>query len=81
VLVEVHPDVAQVLAGPDHGYLEEIEKRLQKRIIIKARGSFSIEDFELRSPGQKAIEHSESRPRGTRANGAVAAARKSGRRL
>jgi Ribonuclease E/G family len=60
VLVEVHPDVAQVLAGPDHGYLEEIEKRLQKRIIIKARGSFSIEDFELRSPGQKAIEHSES---------------------
>ena len=60
VLVEVHPDVAQVLAGPDHGYLEEIEKRLQKRIIVKARGSFAIEDFELRSPGQKALEHSES---------------------
>jgi ribonuclease G len=61
VLVEVHPDIAQVLAGPDHVYLEEIEKRLQKRIIVKARGTFAIEDFELRSPGQKALEHSESR--------------------
>jgi len=53
VMVEVHPDVAQVLANADHGYLEEIEKRLQKRIIVKARGSFSLEDFELRSPSQK----------------------------
>ena len=53
VLVEVHPDVAQVLATTDHAYLEEIEKRLQKRIIVKARGTFSLEDFELRSPSQK----------------------------
>ena len=60
VLVEVHPDVAQVLAGPDHVYLEEIEKRLQKRIVVKARGSFHVEDFELRSPNDKApIEKSE----------------------
>ncbi|MBN2573544.1 MAG: Rne/Rng family ribonuclease [Deltaproteobacteria bacterium] len=60
VLVEVHPDVAQVLAGPDHVYLEEMEKRLQKRIAIKARGSFALEDFEIRSPGQKAIERSDA---------------------
>jgi hypothetical protein len=60
VLVEVHPDVAQILAGPDHVYLEEIEKRLQKRIVVKARGSFAIEDFELRSPGQKALERSDA---------------------
>jgi ribonuclease G len=60
VLVEVHPDVAQILAGPDHVYLEEIEKRLQKRIVVKARGSFAIEDFELRSPGQKALEKSDA---------------------
>src|SRR5512136_851983 len=60
VLVEVHPDVAQILAGPDHVYLEEIEKRLQKRVVVKARGSFAIEDFELRSPGQKAIEKSDA---------------------
>jgi hypothetical protein len=54
VLVEVHPDVAQVLATSDHGYLEDMEKRLQKRIVVKARGSFALEDFELRSPSAKA---------------------------
>jgi ribonuclease G len=59
VMAEVHPDVAQVLAGPDHVYLEEIEKRLQKRVIVKARATFAVEDFEIRSPGQKALERSE----------------------
>ncbi len=59
VMTEVHPDVAQVLAGPDHVYLEEIEKRLQKRVIVKARATFAVEDFEIRSPGQKALERSE----------------------
>src|SRR6185369_3301850 len=60
-LVEVHPDVAQVLSSTDRLYLEELEKRLQKRIVIKARGSFHMEDFEIRSPSDKApIEKSES---------------------
>ncbi len=54
VVVEVHPDVAQVLATTDHAYLEDMEKRLQKRIVVKARGSFALEDFELRSPMAKA---------------------------
>jgi len=60
VLVEVHPDVAQVLASTDRPFLEEMEKRLQKRIVVKARGSFHVEDFEIRSPHDKApIEKSE----------------------
>jgi ribonuclease G len=60
VLVEVHPDVAQVLQTTDRAFLEEMEKRLQKRIVIKARGSFHVEDFEIRSPNDKApIEKSE----------------------
>ena len=60
VLVEVHPEVAQVLATSDRPFLEEMEKRLQKRIIVKARGSFHVEDFEIRSPNDKApIEKSE----------------------
>src|SRR3954465_3969457 len=60
VLVEVHPDVAQVLATTDRPFLEEMEKRLQKRIVVKARGSFHVEDFEIRSPNDKApIEKSE----------------------
>ncbi len=60
VLVEVHPEVAQVLATTDRAFLEEMEKRLQKRIVVKARGSFHVEDFEIRSPNEKApIEKSE----------------------
>jgi ribonuclease G len=60
VLVEVHPEVAQVLATTDRAFLEEMEKRLQKRIVVKARGSFHMEDFEIRSPNEKApIEKSE----------------------
>src|SRR3954467_14262286 len=61
VLVEVHPEVAQVLATSDRPFLEDMEKRLQKRIIVKARGSFHLEDFEIRSPGDKApLERSEA---------------------
>jgi len=60
VMVEVHPDVAQVLATTDRAFLEEMEKRLQKRIVVKARGSFHVEDFEIRSPHDKTpIEKSE----------------------
>jgi hypothetical protein len=59
VIAEVHPDVAQSLATTDRTFLEDTEKRLQKRIIVKGRGSFHLEDFELRAPGEKPIEKSE----------------------
>ena len=59
VVVEVHPDVAQSLATSDRAFLEDMEKRLQKRILVKARGSFHLEDFEIRTPGEKPIEKSE----------------------
>ena len=59
VVVEVHPDVAQSLATTDRAFLEDMEKRLQKRILVKARGSFHLEDFEIRTPGEKPIEKSE----------------------
>jgi hypothetical protein len=59
ILIEAHPDVAQVLATTDRGFLEDLEKRFQKRLVVKARGSFHMEDFEIRSPGEKAIEKSE----------------------
>jgi len=69
VLIEVHPDVAQVLATTDHAYLEDMEKRLQKRIIVKARGSFALEDFELRSPSQKTpLDRSDADREGDRAD-------------
>src|SRR5499427_4862850 len=61
VIAEVHPDVAQLFATTDRQYLEDMEKRLQKRIVVKARGSFHVEDFEIRSPHDKTpIEKSEA---------------------
>jgi ribonuclease G len=60
ILIEVHPDVANVLATTDRPFLDDIEKRLQKRLVVKARGSFHVEDFEIRSPNDKTpIEKSE----------------------
>jgi ribonuclease G len=60
IVIEVHPDVAQVLATTDHAFLEDLEKRLQKRLVVKARGSFQMEDFEIHPPGEKPIEKSEA---------------------
>jgi hypothetical protein len=46
-----------------------MEKRLQKRIIVKARGSFALEDFELRSPNQKTpLDRSDADREGDRAD-------------
>jgi hypothetical protein len=46
-----------------------MEKRLQKRIIVKARGSFALEDFELRSPTQKTpLDRSDADREGERAD-------------
>jgi hypothetical protein len=59
IVIEAHPTVAEVLATTDHSFVEDLEKRLQKRLVIKARSSFHMEDFEIHSPGEKAIEKSE----------------------
>ncbi|HVX95612.1 MAG TPA: Rne/Rng family ribonuclease [Polyangia bacterium] len=53
ILIEVHPEVANVLATTDRPFLDDLEKRLQKRLVVKARGSFHVEDFEIRSPNDK----------------------------
>jgi len=59
IIIEAHPAIAEVLATTDHAFIEDLEKRLQKRLVIKARSSFHMEDFEIHSPGEKAIEKSE----------------------
>lgn len=59
IVVECHPDTAQQLSTGDRYYIDELEKRLFKRITFKARGSFHVEDFEIHSPGDKPIEKSE----------------------
>jgi len=59
IIIEAHPTIADVLATTDHAFIEDLEKRLQKRIVVKGRGSFHMEDFEIHSPGEKAIEKSD----------------------
>ena len=66
IIIEAHPLIAEVLSGTDRGFIEDLEKRLQKRLVIKARSSFHMEDFEIHSPGEKAIEKSEVASGGAR---------------
>lgn len=59
IICECHPDVAQMLSTTDRQYLDDLEKKLFKRITVKARGSLHMEDFEIRSPGEKPLEKSD----------------------
>ncbi|MCS6914154.1 MAG: Rne/Rng family ribonuclease [Myxococcales bacterium] len=48
IVVSVHPQIAELLATSDQQYLEDLEKRLQKKIVIKPRERFHLERYELR---------------------------------
>ncbi|MBI4511879.1 MAG: Rne/Rng family ribonuclease [Deltaproteobacteria bacterium] len=54
VVIACHPEIAAQLQTVDKDFLEETEKRLQKRVQIKGRGSFHIEQYEIL--GKKAAE-------------------------
>jgi ribonuclease G len=54
VVVSCHPEIADLLATSDHEYLEDIEKRLQKRVLVKSRPSYHMEQYEIL--GKKAAE-------------------------
>jgi len=49
IVIEVHADVAKRLQGPDRDFLDDVEKRLQKQVVVKIRGSFAVDEFEIRS--------------------------------
>src|SRR5207245_1669521 len=51
--VSVHPEIAELLATSDQQYLDDLEKRLQKKIIIKPRERFHIERYEIRGANDK----------------------------
>ncbi len=48
LIVSVHPEIAELLATSDHEFLEDLEKRLQKKIQIRPRDRFHMEHFEIR---------------------------------
>jgi ribonuclease G len=53
--VTVNPEIANLLTTTDHDFVEALEKRLGKRIVIKPKGSFHLEQYEIR-PGAKTEE-------------------------
>jgi ribonuclease G len=68
VVVSCHPEIADLMATSDHEYLEAMEKRLQKRVLVKSRPSYHMEQYEIL--GRKASEKREKvdggRPRKAR---------------
>jgi ribonuclease G len=59
IVVQCHPEIAELLSTSDLEYVEQVEKRLQKKVLIKGRGSFHLEHFEI--AGKKAMEKQEGR--------------------
>ncbi|HZU84068.1 MAG TPA: Rne/Rng family ribonuclease [Polyangiaceae bacterium] len=59
--VRCHPEIADQLATSDQQYVDELEKRLQKKIIIKARDCH-LEEYEI--VGKEPREERRERKRG-----------------
>lgn len=47
IIVHAHPEVVDLIYGHEHGNLESIEIKINKHIIIKPRGSFHQEQFDI----------------------------------
>jgi ribonuclease G len=51
-LVELHSDVAAILAGPDGKFLDELEKETGKRFAFKTKKSFRLDRFAVLAEGK-----------------------------
>jgi ribonuclease G len=54
VVVLCHPEIAQLLETVDKEYVIEMEKRLQKRVLVKGRASYHLEQYAIL--GKKAAD-------------------------
>ncbi len=59
IVVQCHPEIADLLMTADHEYVEDTEKRLQKRVLVKSRPSYHMEQYEIL--GKKAAEKHKKR--------------------
>jgi ribonuclease G len=55
LVVTAHPEIADLLVTVEQAYLEELEKRLQKRIVIEAKKHFHFEKFEIQGRGEESV--------------------------
>ena len=62
-LVELHSEVARILAGPDGVHLEELEKETGRRFAFKTKKSFRLDRFQILAEGKASqIEGLEEKP-------------------
>src|SRR5262249_46476894 len=62
IVIQCHPEIADLLMTADHEYVEDIEKRLQKRVQVKAKASYHMEEYEIL--GNKAAEKRDGKNEG-----------------
>jgi ribonuclease G len=60
VVVSCNPEIADLLVTVDQVYIDELEKRLQKKIVIEAKKRFHHEKFEIR--GRPRADHAGAPP-------------------
>jgi ribonuclease G len=66
VLVTTHPRVSKVLFNEGRERLEQLENRIQKRIVIETDEKFHIERFEIRGRDTQALQRPERPERASR---------------
>ncbi len=61
IQVICHPEIADLLATTDQQYVDELEKRLQKRIVIKARERCHLEEYQISGQGSERADDDTAR--------------------
>jgi ribonuclease G len=56
VVVHCHPEVADLIHDQERDLLEELEQLCGKRVVMRARGSFHQEQFELFGTDEKSLK-------------------------
>ena len=56
MVVNCHLEIADLMLTADREYVENLEKRLQKQIILRARGSFHLEQYEVQPRWADSLE-------------------------
>jgi ribonuclease G len=46
--VTAHPEIANLLTTTEHDFVEAVEKKVQKQIVVRPRGTFHLEQFEIK---------------------------------
>jgi ribonuclease G len=47
ILVETNPEIADLLYEEERAGVEELERRLRKKIVIKGKGGLHVEQFNI----------------------------------